>query len=143
MSKIVYLYEKTSLSLLLHINCNDDQNYVCQPSTTFIHHTFSMWAHYSPWDPYDLFVSFYFFLFFFYSLKIMAKESIPWINTNLYYIVYHFYFIHITRSYKAYFLHINRSYIFRGQFLLHAPMTTYLKDRIQSIGRYGGLLWQD
>ena len=40
MSKIVYLYVKTSLSLLLPINCNDDQNYVCQPSTTFIHHTF-------------------------------------------------------------------------------------------------------
>ena len=28
MSKIVYLYVKTSLSLLLPINCNDDQNYV-------------------------------------------------------------------------------------------------------------------
>ena len=27
MSKIVYLYVKTSLSLLLPINCNDDQNY--------------------------------------------------------------------------------------------------------------------
>ena len=28
------------------------------------------------------------------------------------------------------------------QFLLHAPMTTYLKDLTQSIGRYGGLSWQ-
>ena len=43
-------------------------------------------------------------------------------------------------SYKAYFLHTKRSYIFREQFLLHAPMTTYLKDLTQSIGRYGGLL---
>ena len=48
----------------------------------------------------------------------------------------------ITRSYKAYFLHNNRSYIFREQFLLHAPMTTYLKDLTQSIGRYDGLSWQ-
>ena len=47
----------------------------------------------------------------------------------------------ITRSYKAYFLHTNRSYIFREQFLLRAPMTTYLKDLTQSIGRYGGLSW--
>ena len=49
----------------------------------------------------------------------------------------------ITRSYKAYFLHTNKSYIFREQFLLHAPMTTYLKDLTQSIGRYGGLSWQN
>ena len=41
------------------------------------------------------------------------------------------------------FLHINRSYIFREQFLLRAPMTTYLKDLTQSIGRYGGLSWQN
>ena len=33
-----------------------------------------------------------------------------------------------------------RSYIFKDQFLLlFAPMTTYLKDLIQSIGRYSGL----
>ena len=33
-----------------------------------------------------------------------------------------------------------RSYIFWSKFLLlFAPMTTYLKDLIQSIGRYGGL----
>ena len=86
MSKIVFLYVKTSLSLLFPTNCNDDQNYLCQPSTTSIHHTFSMWAHYSPWDPYDLFISFYFFLLLFYSLKIMSKESSPRLNTNLYYI---------------------------------------------------------
>ena len=43
----------------------------------------------------------------------------------------------ITRSYKAYFLHTNKSCIFREQFLLPAPMTTYLKDLTQSIGRYG------
>ena len=62
---------------------------------------------------------------------------------NLYYAVCRFYFFHITRSYKAYFLHINKSYIFREQFLLLAPMTTYLKDLTQSIGRYGGLSWQN
>ena len=49
----------------------------------------------------------------------------------------------ITSSYKAYFLHTNKSYIFREQFLLLAPMTTYLKDLTQSIGRYGGLSWQN
>ena len=49
----------------------------------------------------------------------------------------------ITRSYKAYFLHTNRSYTFGEQFLLLAPMTTYLKDLTQSIGRYGGLSWQN
>ena len=62
---------------------------------------------------------------------------------DLYYVVCQFYFFHITRSYKAYFLHTNNSYIFREQFLLLAPMTTYLKDLTQSIGRYGGLLWQN
>ena len=61
---------------------------------------------------------------------------------DLYYAVRRFYCFHITRSYKAYFLHTKRSYIFREQFLLHAPMTTYLKDLNQSIGRYGGLSWQ-
>ena len=45
--------------------------------------------------------------------------------------------------YEAYFVHINRSYIFRKQLLLLAPMTTYLKDLTQSIGRYGGLSWQN
>ena len=62
---------------------------------------------------------------------------------DLYYAVRRFYFFHITRSYKAYFLHTNQSYIFREQFLLLAPMTTYLKDLTQSIGRYGGLSWQN
>ena len=35
------------------------------------------------------------------------------------------------------------SKIFREQILLLAPMTTYLKDLTQSIGRYGGLSWQN
>ena len=64
-------------------------------------------------------------------------------DMNIYYAVRRFYFFHITRSYKAYFLHTNRSYIFREQFLLHATMTTYLKDLTPSIGRYGGLSWQN
>ena len=62
---------------------------------------------------------------------------------DLYYAVRHFYFFHITRSYKAYFLHTNKSYIFREQFLLLATMATYLKDLTQSIGRYGELSWQN
>ena len=62
---------------------------------------------------------------------------------DLYYAIRRFYFFHITRSYKAYFLHTNKSYIFREQFLLHATMTTYLKDITQSIGRYDGLSWQN
>ena len=62
---------------------------------------------------------------------------------DLYYAVYRFYFFHITRSYKAYFLHTNKAYISREQFLLLAPMTTYLKDLTQSIGRYGGLSWKN
>ena len=61
---------------------------------------------------------------------------------DLYYTVRRFYFFPIASSYKAYFLRTNRSYIFREQFLLHAPMTTYLKDLTQS-SRYGGLSWQN
>ena len=83
MSKIVYLYVKTSLSLLLPINCNDDQNYVCQLSTTFIHHTFSMWAHYSPWDPYDLFTSFYSF-----SFLSRSKQDNQALDSTLIFIIY-------------------------------------------------------
>ena len=64
-------------------------------------------------------------------------------DMNLYYAVRRFYFFHTTRSYKAYILHTNQSYIFKEQFLLLAPMTTYLMDLIQSIGRYCGLLCQD
>ena len=30
-----------------------------------------------------------------------------------------------------------------NNFLLLAPMITYLRDLIQSIGRYGGLSWQN
>ena len=43
---------------------------------------------------------------------------------------------------KLIFSHTNKSYIFRDQFLLLAPMTTYLKDLTQSIVRYGGLSWK-
>ena len=39
---------ETSLSLLLPINCNDDQSYVCQLSTTFMPHTLYIWSHYYP-----------------------------------------------------------------------------------------------
>ena len=49
----------------------------------------------------------------------------------------------ITRSYKVYFLHTNKSCIFREHILFLAPMTTYLKDLTQSIGRYGWLSWQN
>ena len=62
---------------------------------------------------------------------------------DLYYAVHRFYFFHITKSYKFYFLHTNKAYIFREKFLLHATMTTYLKDLTQSIGRYGGHSWQN
>ena len=44
---------------------------------------------------------------------------------------------------KLIFSALIMSYIFREQFLLLAPMTTYLKDLTQSIGRYGGLSWQN
>ena len=45
---------------------------------------------------------------------------------------------------KLIFPYNKRSYIFRSNFLLlYAPMTTYLKDLIQSIGRYGGHSWQE
>ena len=64
-------------------------------------------------------------------------------DKELYYAVCRFYFFPITSSYKAYFLRTNKSYIFTEQFLLLAPMTTYLKDLTQSIGRYGGLSKQD
>ena len=73
MSKIVYLYVKTSPSLLLPINCNDDQNYVHQFSTTFKPHTFYMWSHYYPQDRYELFYSFYSFYFFSQDQRKIAK----------------------------------------------------------------------
>ena len=44
---------------------------------------------------------------------------------------------------KLIFSHTNKSSVFREQFLLLAPMTTYLKDLIQSIGRYGGNSWHE
>ena len=62
---------------------------------------------------------------------------------DLYYAIHRFYFFHITSTYKAYFLNTKRSYIFRGKFLLLAPMTTYLKDLTQTIDRYSGLSWQN
>ena len=37
---------------------------------------------------------------------------------------------------------IDHTYL-EGNFLLHAPMTTYFKDLTQSIGRYGGLSWKN
>ena len=78
--------------------------------------------------------------------KILMKKNVTLFATcdrDVYYAVRLFYFFPITSSYKAYFLRTNRSYIFREQFLLHAPMTTYLKDLTQSIGRHGGLSWQN
>ena len=45
---------------------------------------------------------------------------------------------------KFIFPYNKRSYIFKSNFLfLHAPMTTYLRGLIQSIGRYGGLSWKE
>ena len=61
---------------------------------------------------------------------------------DLYYAVRRFYCVH-NKFVQSLFLHTNRSYIFREQFLLLAPMTTYLKDLTQSIGRYGGLSWKN
>ena len=78
--------------------------------------------------------------------KILCKKTSLYIaacDKELYYAVCRFYFFHNISSYKAYFLHTNRSYIFKEQSLLLAPMTTYLKDLTQSIGRYGGLSWQN
>ena len=75
--------------------------------------------------------------------KILMQKNVTLfchLYVDLYYAVRRFYCFHITRSYKAYFLHTNKSYIFREQF---AAMTTYLNDVIQSIGRYGGLSWQN
>ena len=49
----------------------------------------------------------------------------------------------ITSLHKAYFsILISHAYL-ESNFLLLAPMTTYLKDLTQSIGRYGGLSWQN
>ena len=62
---------------------------------------------------------------------------------DLYYAVRCFYFFPITSSYKAYFFALIGHKYLRSNFLLHAPMTTYLKDLTQSIGRYGGLSWQN
>ena len=78
--------------------------------------------------------------------EVLMQKNVTYIATcdmDLYYAVHRFYFFHITRSYKAYFLRTNKSYIFRDQFLLLAPMKTYLKDLTQSIGKYGGLSWQN
>ena len=61
---------------------------------------------------------------------------------DLYYAVRRFYCFH-NKFVQTYFLHTNKSCITRAKFLLLAPMTTYLKDLTQSIGRYGGLSWQN
>ena len=44
---------------------------------------------------------------------------------------------------KLIFPYNKRSYIFKSTFIAFELMTTYLKDLIQSIGRYGGLSWQE
>jgi hypothetical protein len=46
---------------------------------------------------------------------------------------------------KLIFPYNKRSYIyfFGAIFIAFAPMTTYLKDLIQSIGRYSGLFWKN
>ena len=78
--------------------------------------------------------------------KILMQKNVTYIaacDEDLYYAISRFYFFHITRSYKADFLHNNKSYIFIEQFLLLALMITYLEDLTQSIGRYGGLSWQN
>ena len=54
-------------------------------------------------------------------------------------------FFTITSSYNAQFsLTLNDLTLVGAIFIaLFAPMTTYLKDLTQSIGRYGGLSWQN
>ena len=44
---------------------------------------------------------------------------------------------------KLIFPYNKSSYMFRSNFYCFALMTTYLKDLIQSIGRYSGLSWQE
>src|SRR3989337_4279164 len=44
---------------------------------------------------------------------------------------------------KLIFPYNKSSYIFRSNFYCFAPTTTYLKDLIQSIGRYNGLSWHE
>ena len=44
---------------------------------------------------------------------------------------------------KLIFLTLKDHTYLKCNFLLLAPMTTYLKDLAQSIGRYGGLSWQN
>ena len=44
---------------------------------------------------------------------------------------------------KLIFSHTNKSYIFREQFFIACTDDNYLKDLTQSIGRYGGLSWQN
>ena len=64
-------------------------------------------------------------------------------DMDLYYVVRRFISSMSHDRIKLILSHTNKSYIFREQFLLLAPMTTYLKDLTQSIGRYGGLSWQN
>ena len=87
MSKIVYLYVKTSLSLLLPINCNDDQNYACQLSTTFIHRTFFYVSSLLSIKIHMIsFVSFYFFLFSFIHLGSWKNNQA--LDSTLIFIIY-------------------------------------------------------
>ena len=65
-------------------------------------------------------------------------------DSNLYYAICCFYYFSITSSYNAQFsLTIKYRTYLGAILLLYAPMTTYLKDLIQSIGRYGGHSWQE
>ena len=77
--------------------------------------------------------------------KILMQKNVTLyfpLYVNLYYAVRRFYCVH-NKFVQSLFLYINKSCIFREQFLLLAQMTTYLKDLTQSIGRYGGLSWQN
>ena len=73
--------------------------------------------------------------------KILMQKNVTLycpLYVELYYAVRRFYYFH-NKFIQSLFLCTNKSCIFREQFLLLAPMTTYLKDLTQSIGRYGGL----
>ena len=60
-------------------------------------------------------------------------------DMDLYYVVRRFISSISHDRIKFIFSHTNKSYIFKDQFLLLAPMATYLEDLTQSIGRYSGL----
>ena len=65
-------------------------------------------------------------------------------DMNLYYAVHSFYYFAITSSYNAQFSLTIKDRTYLGAFfIVYAPMTTYLRDLIQSIGRYGGHSWYE